>query len=233
MNAIGAVWAPAMPPALQAPARDVLRGVSALADRTDELLGARVPRLHGPAQSVVRSALDAVGQFALAAAPERDVLAAARAFVDGSRHDATSARACALSLGFAWDHLCQERLPGRHLMFSESIAVSALRNSCPRRDAEAGLRAASIFAAVTRSGAIGPLPGLRSVTPEELGGDAEILIASTLVWLLAPPAATPEAERRLLEMSFGLIHAMREDILGNRDTMPALGAALHDLAQHL
>lgn len=224
---------PEIPAYLRAPFRDIRRGVSAVAENTEEFLESAAPMLPDPARRVVRSTLDLVEHFEFSETLDAQVLVPARGFVQARNHSAKGAGACARCLGFAWDHTHRSQASLRHVMFSESIAASSIRGMPSPSSASSSDRSALIFLKVLKSGAIGRMPGLATETGDNVLNDASVLLASALVWLLAEPAATEAEERRLLDMSLSLTQAIWDDIPPNTDAPEALGGRFKDMARHL
>jgi hypothetical protein len=228
------------------PLRDMLRGVTTVADLTEEILEPATALLPGPVQSTFKSALATFeGAGASAATPriDPDDIAKASAYLKGLdiSHDALETFVNVLA--FAWER-GQAGHDGQHLLFSETVAAASLV-AAGKADAGKGATteahhasAAAILTALRRSTAASRLPGIPLVQgpitpgPKERAAIDRTLLAAC-AWLLSERALDLGEEERLLGLALALVEALGDDVLGEMDDQTLLAEQLQSLADHL
>lgn len=222
------------------PLRDVLRGVTTVADLTEEILEPATALLPGPVQSTFRSALATFeGAGASAVTPRIDSadIVKASAYLQGADVSREGLETFVNVLAFAWER-GQAGHDGQHLLFSETVAAASLASasSTGARKATAATaraRAAALLMALRASTAASRLPGIpmKPLEKERASIDRTLLAAGT--WLLSERALDLSEEERLLELALALVHALGNDVLESMADEALLTRQLQSLADHL
>lgn len=221
-------------PDLKAPLRDALRGVAGLAEVTEEALEPAARILPEPIQARFRSAVNALenaGRRLLDAPFDRQHLGEASAFVAGDDMGRTALESCATVICFAWEHLHDAGLTEHHLI-SETILARSLART-PSAGGRGPVRAASLVQAIRVSSAIGRMPGVAGVSSGEEQTAVDVALVAILVWLLAERAQSMAEEARLLDLSFALVSAIRDDALAVLDDPDGLARFMASASAHL
>ena len=218
-----------LPPEVTAPLRDVLRGVRAATDMSEDILrplGGLVPSaLRDTLRKAVAAAERAGNEITRYEAPNPDEIAAASAMLESGAGDA-AALTRVLSYGL-------ERALGsenaRHVMISETVAALALRSALAGGGGRAA-RAARIVQALSRSHVAGRVPGTGLALDGAERARIDRALVGVMLWLMAERAEYPGDEARILQLSVGLAGALSEEVgavLADRD---ALARELDQLA---
>jgi hypothetical protein len=227
-----------LPRALKMPLRDILRGVTTVADLTEEVLEPATALLPSPVQSTFKSALatfEGAGASAVTPRVDQDDIARASAFLFGSDTSRQALETFVNVLAYAWEHM-QAGNDDRHLLLSETVAAASLAVTA-RGDAKtAHARAATLLMALRKTNAASRLPGIPMTGPmtseEERVYIDQILLAAT-AWLLSDRALGLAEEERLLELSMALVQALGEEVLEGFADQTSLAEQLKSLADHL
>lgn len=225
---------PSFMPDLKAPLRDALRGVAGLAEVTEEALEPAARILPEPLQARFRSAVNALedaGRRLLEAPFDRRHLDEAAAFVAGGDTGRAAMDSCATVICFAWEHLHEAGLTEHHLI-SETILTRSLAR-VQTVDGRGPVRAAALVQAIRASSAIGRMPGVAGVSSRDGQRAVDVALASILVWLLAERADSMAEEARLLDLSFALVSAIRDDVLAALDDPDGMARLLASASAHL
>jgi hypothetical protein len=227
------------------PLRDVLRGVTTVADVTEEILEPATALLPGPLQSTFKSALSTFEDAGISAVtPEIDPtdIAKASAYLKGADLSRDALETFVNVLAFAWER-GQAGHDDRHLLFSETVAAASLvaanvRDSGKGGSGRAYARAASILIALRKSNAASRLPGIPMtagpMTPDEIErATIDRTLLAACIWLLSERALNLAEEERLLELGLALVLALGDDIVEAIENQALLAEQLQSLADHL
>lgn len=224
-----------LPKALKMPLRDILRGVTTVADLTEEVLEPATALLPGPVQATFRSALSSFDQAgARAVTPRIDMadIAGAKAYLEGGDQNSGALQTFIGILAFVWE-LAHSRHRDQQLLFSETVAAArlAIRGRSDERTVYA--RAASILICLRRANAASRFPGTPMTPDEGEGAYIDQVWLSAVVWLLTERASTIDEDIRLLELAFALCDALEEEIMTDMEDEGRLAESLQSLANHL
>ncbi len=220
-------------PDLNRPLRDAARGISRLADATEEALEPVAQLLPEPLRTRMHNAMlsmEAAGHRLIASEIAPETVMAAQDFVTGRALDADARAACTSTLTYAWDHMRDCGLRHDH-MISETVLSDVLSRVEP--GATNAERAAALISTIRGSSAIGRLPGLAGLATAEDEPLLVLALTAIFVWLISDRAATVVEEEKLLDLSLALVLAMRDDIAQVADDSAALADTLEDIARHL
>lgn len=224
-----------LPRALQAPIRDVLRGVSTAAEITEELLKPATPLLPKPVRSLFTSTLKAVeaaGQAELRQPLDPADIECAVEFLNGTdsskEHSSTFLRV----LVNAWDRSRAINSPSP-VHISETLASMSIRGSGDSSGASGHARAAEIIVNLRTSHCIGRVPGTPLSLNSEDQRQTDLDLAGIFVWLLAERDQSADDEERLLQLATALVHTLQEEVLEQFGDTAALAEELRRLAAFL
>lgn len=229
-----------LPRALKMPLRDVLRGVTTVADLTEEILEPATALLPGPVQSTFRSALATFeGAGASAVTPRIDPadIARASAYLQGVDVSRDALETFVNVLAFAWER-GQAGHDGQHLLFSETVAAARLAtaeiaNAGKRVAGIVHARAAALLTVLRKSTAASRLPGIPMTPGEKERASIDRTLLAAFTWLLSERALDLGEEERLLELALALIQALGDDALDGMDDQALLAEQLQSQADHL
>ena len=150
-----------LPRALTMPLRDVLRGVTSVADVTEEVLEPAAALLPGPVRATFRSALASVeGAGARVVTPviDHNDIDMASAFLQGSDISRTALETFVSVLAFVWERSLSKDAGHPTILFSETIVAASLVVTGPGKAVSAHARAAAVLMALRRTNAVSRLP---------------------------------------------------------------------------
>ncbi|MCA8878404.1 MAG: hypothetical protein KDA73_00325 [Rhodobacteraceae bacterium] len=215
--------------------RDILRGISAVAEVTEDALKPAAALLPERVQSSFRSALSAIEDAgSRATTPEIDLsdIGVAAAFLRDGPTDDDDVRRFVRVLAHAWQKLKTGRAAARPV-FSETLAameIDALRMA----DApSASARAAAIAMDLRRSHVAGRFPGTPFAPSAAERTAIDLTLFAALVWLLADRESAMGDEERVLELAYALTHALEGEVLASFSGADALDAQLQHLARQV
>ena len=222
-------------PGMQMPLRDALRGVTSLADATEDMLEPATRLMPEPLRARFRHALEsleAAGKRLLDAPIDTNQINTAARFLTASGTDKNASAACASVFVFAWEHLHTAGVDHRHLI-SETIIAKRLSRTCETSSATGVDFAAAILADLRTSSAIGRMPGLARGIKAGEESTVDLLLGAIAVWLLSGRAATLAEEEKLLDLSLALVRALQHDAQDAFANNTALARFLAGAAAHL
>ena len=214
-----------LPSDLRMPLRDVVRGLSGLAQMTEDVLAPAHASLPKPLQLALAEAVSVIkkgGTRLVAREIEFAEIEAAAQCVSGA--EPARAASCAKVLAFAWDHLGSEAMVSETLLATH-LTAQAEPTGGPHH------AAARLVAELRTSRAFGTMPGLPMSISDQAGIDFRLVTAAS--WLLADREETLEGELRLLDLAASLTRAFQDDISGAIADEAALAALLKTLSAHL
>ena len=224
-----------LPRALKMPLRDILRGVTTVADVTEEVLEPATALLPGPVQATFRSALatfDEAGTRAVTPSIDMADIAKAKAYLQGTDKNREALEIFVNVLAFVW-----ERALTRHreqqLLFSETVAAARLAVRGRGIEPTGYARAAAILTCLRKANAASRLPGTPVATREGEGVYVDKIWLSACVWLLSERAPALAEDIRLLELAFALTDALEQDVVTDMGDEKLLAETLESLADHL
>ena len=222
-------------PDLHMPLRDAVRGVSRLADATEEALEPAARLLPEPIRSRLRKAmisLESAGRRLVSSPVTSGSIKDAAAFLSGDSVDTAARDACAAVFCYAWDHLHESGLKHNHLI-SETVLADVFSHLDAAAEQGGSQRAALIVSRILRSSAIGPMPGLAGVSSEADKAEELVALSAIAVWLLTDRADGVSEEEKLLDLSLALTVAVRDELLQAKDDAVAVAQLLESAAVHL
>jgi len=225
-----------LPRALTMPLRDVLRGVTSVADVTEEVLEPAAALLPGPVQATFRSALatiEGAGSRAVTPVIDHGDIDRASAFLQGSDTSREALETFVNVLTYVWERSLSKNADHPHILFSETIATASLMVKGRGEAASSYARTAAILMALRQANAASRLPG----TPIAPSDDERAFIDQTLlsgcVWLLSDRAPDLAEEERLLDLASTLVQALAGDVAAGFADQDLLAEHLQSLADHL
>jgi|GEM_PF-1332230 len=217
------------------PLRDILRGITTVADLTEEVFEPATALLPLPVQSSFRSALATFeGAGASAVTPRLDLADIARAsgFLQGSDTSREALETFVNVLAYAWEH-AQSKSVDQHLLFSETVAAASLAVIGPGDAETSHARAAAILMALRKTNAASRLPGIPMTPSEDERASIDQILLAACVWLLSERAPDLAEEKRLLKLSLALVQALRHEVPAYFADQTLLAEQLQSLAEHL
>lgn len=225
-----------LPRALSMPLRDVLRGVTSVADVTEEILEPAAALLPGPVQATFRSALATVegaGARAITPVIDHSDIDRASAFLQGSDTSRGALETFVNVLAYVWERSHSKTTDHPHVLFSETIAAASLVVKGRGEPVSPRVRAAAILMALRQANTASRLPGM-PIAPSD---DERALIDQTLlsgcVWLLSDRASDFSEEERLLDLALALVQALASDVTAGFADQDLLAEQIQSLADHL
>ena len=224
-----------LPRALKMPLRDILRGVTTVADLTEDVLEPATALLPGSVQSSFRSALATFEEAGASAVTPRigpADIARASSYLHGTDTSREALETFVSVLAFAWAR-AQAGDVERPLLLSETVAAASLA-IIGKGDAKTSFeRVAALLMALRKTNAASRLPGIPVTPGEEERAHVDRLLLAVSVWLLSERAPGLAEEERLLQLSLALIQALGEEVLEGFADQPQLAEQLQWLAEHL
>jgi len=217
------------------PLRDILRGITTVADMTEEVFEPATALLPGPVQSSFRSAFAAFeGAGASAVTPSIDLvdITDASAFLQGSDTSRKALETFVNVLAYAWEH-AQSKSAEQHLLFSETVAAASLAVIGLGDAKTSHARAAAILIALRKTNTASRLPGVPMTPSEDERAYIDQTLLAACVWLLSERAPDLGEEARLLKLSLALTHAFEREVLAGFTDQLMLAEQLQSLAEHL
>lgn len=227
-----------LPRALKMPLRDILRGVTTVADLTEEALEPATALLPDAVQSTFRSALATVeGAGASAVTPNIDHVDILRAsgFLNSTDTSRDALETFVSVLAFAWERAASGD-GDQHLLLSETVAAASLAMidmGDKRARAIPYERGAALLLALRKANAASRLPGMPMTPNEQQRAYIDRTLLAAFVWLLSERALDLAEEERLLELSLALIQALGSDTAQGFEDQAQLAEQLQNLASHL
>ncbi len=224
-----------LPRALKMPLRDILRGVTAVADLTEEVLEPATALLPGPVHATFKSALATFeGAGARAVTPSIDAADIARAasYIKGKDSSRDALETFVNVLAFAWER-AQTGNEDQYLLLSETVAAASLAVGSKGEVEAAEMRAADLLLALRKTNAASRMPGIPMSPGEEERAYIDQILLATTVWLLSERALDLAEEERLLELSRALVQAIGDEVRGSFADRDQLANQLRRLADHL
>lgn len=220
----------------QSPIRDLLRGVSGVAEQAEETFGASVELLPSPLKSPIHKALkrleDASVSVGKIEVTHSDIQIAAE-MVSGGVTDRKKIETCVTVLAFAWDHLKPTTGDGEHIVLSETVACVHVETMLKRANAHVECRPADIVIELSQNAIFPHTPSIpRKLSADELF-TAKVALTASVVWLLAAREESVEQDVKLLHFSAALTNEFAADLFAAEENCETLTAGLRDLASHL
>ena len=226
------------PRVLKMPLRDILRGVTTVADLTEEVLEPATTLLPGPMQSTFRSALaafESAGTRAVTPRIEHVDIVRASAFLQGTDTSREALETFVNVLAFAWQQAGANE-GDQHLLLSETVAAASLAMIGKGDKGEAATsytHAAALLIALRKANAASRLPGIPMAPSEDESAYIDRTLLAASVWLLSERARDFVEEERLLELSLALIQALADEMSKGFTDKASLAEHLQNLANHL
>ncbi len=214
---------------LQMPLRDALRGVSSLADATEETIEPAVALLPEPIRDGFRAGLRAVHSVGrrLKAAPIDP--GAVRAAADTLADRAAAPETLATVVVYAWEHLPG----GRHGDFMSETLLAGRLSTRPLTGRAPAERAARLIADIRTSAIIARRPGLADADRGVEQARIDQALIAIALWLLAARAPGMAEEETILGLSSALVAATRDGVPDRMEDAAGLARYLQALADHL
>ena len=211
--------------------RDLLRGASSIAEKTEEISQQVLPEpVRQPLRSAIR-AIEGESTRILGAGVDIEQIRSAAAFLKGKSGNALDAEMCAKVLAFAWEKTRPAEEGSRHLVSETLLALHLASNGeNGRRQYE---RAASVFLVLRRSNAAGSLPGFPLSSLDRERRAIELRLFAYFIWLLSDRAASIEEELRLLTLANSLTQAFGSEILERISDSEFLAAQFDKFSKYL
>lgn len=224
-----------LPRALKMPLRDILRGVTRIADLTEEVLEPATALLPASLQSSFKSALatfESAGASAVTPRIDPVDIVRASAFLHCTDTSRDALETFVNVLAFAWEH-AQAGSDGQRLLLSETVAAASLA-MIGKGDAKTAYeRAAALFMMLRKSHSASRLPGIPMMPSEDERAYIDQTLLAASVWLLSERADDLVEEERLLELSLALVQALGNEMLEDFVDQALLADQLKRLAEHL
>ncbi len=224
-----------LPRALKMPLRDMLRGVTTVADLTEEVLEPATALLPSSVQSSFRSVLatfESAGSGAVTPRIDHTDIAKASAYLHGADSSRDALETFVNVLAFAWEHR-QFKSAGQHLLFSETVAAASLAMIGGGDAKGAYARAAAVLMALRKTNTASRLPGIPMTPSEDERASIDQSLLAACVWLLSERVSDLAEEERLLELSLALVHALADEVPAGFADQELLAEQLQSLAEHL
>lgn len=224
-----------LPRALKMPLRDILRGVTAVADLTEEVLEPATALLPSPVQSTFKSALatfEGAGVRAVTPSIDAADIQRAASYLKGTDTSRDALETFVNVLAFAWER-AQAGHEDQYLLLSETVAAASLTISGGGEAETAQARAADLLLALRKTNAASRLPGIPMTPSEEERDYVDQILLATTVWLLSERALNLAEEERLLELSRALVQAIGDEVRDGFADRDLLAGQLRSLADHL
>lgn len=217
------------------PLRDLVRGITSIAESTEIALEPVISSLPLGTRDALVGGLHAIEERRarfLEPQISHDDIRLAADFLRGTANEPRDAECCARVLGFAWG--CMRRVDERsHDILSETLAASrfvAMRNAPAISESE---HSAQLFLDLRSWRVVGSLPGLPISEAAAQREAIDLKLFALTVWLLTDRAENLEAEIDLLNLALALTHSLRSDILLAVTNSTLLAAQLQIVADHL